>query len=335
MTRWAGSFRTTQYASAVGPLANFDWATIEAAVNAVAGCETTERCSTSTMPPGGSASCCRPTAAHTGRSARAATTSIGNLVESRRYDRYVTDAWIATVDATNPPGVSEQDDDRATERRSATATARRARWPTSSAPALPTTRRTGCASRSTRSEAVVENVYDALGRRHDDRALRRAADAGTVHGTRDRRGGRPQRRRQSRAALRVRRELGQLRFNVQVIEPNVGSGGKHAINERRYDALGQLVESRAYATTVGHLDAYDEATIAAAIVPDRGERSSLGDCLRRGRAASLRRARAACRMRRDRIRGDEAGPRRAGPARPADRLCLARGADAVRHSQRR
>ena len=61
---------------------------------------------------------------------------------------------------------------------------------------------------------------------------------------------------------------GQLRFNVQVMEPNVGSGGKHRVNEQRYDALGQLVERRAYATAVGHLTAYDEATIAAAIVPD-------------------------------------------------------------------
>src|SRR5262245_46818856 len=62
--------------------------------------------------------------------------------------------------------------------------------------------------------------------------------------------------------------LGQLRFTVQVIEPNVGSGGKHSVNERRYDALGQLVESRAYATIVGHLGAYDEPALAAAVVAD-------------------------------------------------------------------
>ena len=62
---------------------------------------------------------------------------------------------------------------------------------------------------------------------------------------------------------------GRLRFTVQVMEPNVGSGGKHSVSEQRYDALGQLVENRAYATALGHLTGYDELTIAAAIVPDR------------------------------------------------------------------
>jgi YD repeat-containing protein len=37
---------------------------------------------------------------------------------------------------------------------------------------------------------------------------------------------------------------------------------------QRYDALGQNVERRAYAGPLGHLTAYDELTIAAAIVPD-------------------------------------------------------------------
>src|SRR4029453_14165424 len=34
---------------------------------------------------------------------------IGNVVESRRYNRYVTEAWIVTVDTTNSPGVNEQE----------------------------------------------------------------------------------------------------------------------------------------------------------------------------------------------------------------------------------
>ena len=60
-------------------------------------------------PWGGSASCSRPTAPRTGPLSESRYDVIGNLIESRRYDRYVTDAWIATVDTTASPGVSEQE----------------------------------------------------------------------------------------------------------------------------------------------------------------------------------------------------------------------------------
>ena len=183
-----------------------------------------------------------------------------------------------------------------------------------------------------RSGSVAENVYDAFGRRGDDRALRRAAGTARIHRKRDRRGGRPQRRGQPACSTLRYDATGQLRFTVQVIEPNVGSAGKHSVSEQRYDALGQLVESRAYATAVGHLTAYDELTIAAAIVPDavNDRRSAIAYDAGGRQAYTVRELR-------DRIgqqiRRDEARPRRTGPTRPAHRLCLARGADAVRHGQ--
>src|SRR5207244_5978969 len=101
-------FKTTQYASEVGPLANFHRATIESAADAVAAANDRkvqyvydavgrQRFVLQTDSDG------RWTVSESRYDV------IGNLVESRRYDRYVTDAWVATVDATNSPGVSEQE----------------------------------------------------------------------------------------------------------------------------------------------------------------------------------------------------------------------------------
>ena len=61
------------------------------------------------MRSGGSASCCRPTSNAHWTVSESRYDVIGNLVESRRYDRYVTEAWIATADTTNSPGVNEQE----------------------------------------------------------------------------------------------------------------------------------------------------------------------------------------------------------------------------------
>ena len=84
-------FKTTQYASAVGPLANFDRATIEAAVNAVAAAN--DRKVQYVYDAVGR----QRFVLQTDSNARWTVSEsrydvIGNLVESRRYDRYVTDA---------------------------------------------------------------------------------------------------------------------------------------------------------------------------------------------------------------------------------------------------
>ena len=108
---------------------------------------------------------------------------------------------------------------------------------------------------------------------------------------------------------------------------------QHSITEQRYDALGQLVESRAYATAVGHLDRrYDETTHRRGDRGRPGERSRSAIAYDAGgrQAYTVRELRVGSV---DQIRGDEAGPRRPGPTRPAHRLCLARGTDAVRHGR--
>ena len=130
--------------------------------------------------------------------------AIGNLIESRRYDRYVTDAWIATVDTTNSPGINEQEmlDELSVTRLQRQP--RRARWSTSSAHGSRTTPRTSCASPSMRSgpsprTATTPWASVATTVRF---AARPTPDA-SITRKRDRRGGRPQRREQPGAALRL------------------------------------------------------------------------------------------------------------------------------------
>ena len=92
----------------VGPLANFDRATIESAVNAVAG--PNDRKVQYVYDAAGRQRFVLQTDSNPGWTVSESRYDvIGNVVESRRYDRYVTDAWIATVDTTNSPGINEQE----------------------------------------------------------------------------------------------------------------------------------------------------------------------------------------------------------------------------------
>ena len=68
-----------------------------------------------------------------------------------------------------------------------------------------------------------------------------------------------------------------------------------SVSEQRYDAFGQLVENRSYATAVGHLTGYDELTIAAAILPDTANDRRSAIAYRR-RATGLHGARTAGRI---------------------------------------
>ena len=218
------------------------------------------------MPQDVGGSCCRRTRAGTGRSAKRVTTRSATSANRGATIGIFTDASIAAAGATHPFGASEQgviaqltslgynDNSPAT-----LAKIQRSRF---AYDRLNQLRFTIDALGS-----IVENAYNALGditstARFAARPALAELTEPAIDAAVDR----------DDAGNRVQRfaydPLGQLRFSVQVLEPNTGSAGKHAISERRYDALGQLVDSRAYATTVGHLSAFDEATIAAAIVTD-------------------------------------------------------------------
>ena len=258
-------FKTTQYASAVGPLANFERATIEAAVNAVAGAN--DRKVQSVYDAVGR----QRFVLQTNSNARWTVSEsrydvIGNVVESRRYDRYVTEAWMATVDTTNSPGINEQ------EMLGELSSLGYSDSTPSTLVNLQRTRFVYDAQNRLRFTidalgSITENLYDAVG--NTVTTVRFAA--------------RPTLTQYTESAINVvvnhddannqvqhsaYDASGQLRLTVHVMEPNVGSGGKHRVTERRYNAFGQLVESRAYAELLGHLTAYDELTIAAALVPD-------------------------------------------------------------------
>jgi YD repeat-containing protein len=257
--------RTTQYASAVGPLASFDRTTIETAANAVA--SASDQMTRYVYDAAGRQRFVLR-ADKTGRwtVGESRYDAIGNLIESRRYDRYLTDAWIVGLDPARPLGLREED----------VAGQLAALGYTDSASAsLAGIQRTHFAY-DTQNRlrftvdglgSIAENVYNALG----DRAttIRFAARPTPAQYTENAIDASVDR---NDAANRVQHAvydaLGQVRFNVQVIEPDTGTGGRHGITESRYDALGQLMDTRAYATPVGHLNSYDEQVIAAAVVAD-------------------------------------------------------------------
>ena len=258
-------FKTTQYARAVGPLAKFDRQTIESAVNAVAGLNDGKTVyvydavgrqrfviQTDSTP--------RWTVEESRYDV------IGNRTESRRYDRYVADAWIATVDTTASAGISEQE---------IVDQLRSLGYRDSTPSTLVNLQRTRFAY-DTKNQlrftvdalgSIAEKCYDAFGnvvtsvrfaaRPALTNFTENAIDAAVNH---------------TDVGNHLRHfafdAAGRLRFTVQVIEPNVGSAGEYSVSEQRYDAFGQLLENRSYATAVGHLTGYDELTIAAAILPD-------------------------------------------------------------------
>ena len=259
--------RTTQYASPVGPLASVDRRTLDAAADAAA--SLSDRSTQYVYDAAGR----QRFVLHADKTghwtvAESRYDALGNLVELRRCERYLTDEWIAGLAATRPLGLSEAD---VTEQLAALG------YSDNTPVSLDGIQRTRFAYDAQNRlrftvdalGSVAENVYDALGdltttvrfaarpelAQYTERGIDMAVD-------------------RSDAANRVQHTvydaLGQLRFQVQVITPNTASTGKHWVNERRYDALGQLIDSCAYATPVGPLTSYDEATLAAAAVADPG-----------------------------------------------------------------
>jgi YD repeat-containing protein len=257
-------YRTTRYANIIGPLASFDYLTIEAAVNGVTS-ENDRKAQYVYDAAGWQRFVLETDKTGHWTVAENRYDAFGNLIESRRYDRYVTDAWISATDSTRPAGALEED---------VIGQLASLGYSDTDPASLSNMQRSLFAyDRQNRLRftvdalgGVAENVYDALGDLMT--IVRFAAQLAPAKYTEDAIAAAADR---NDAGNRVHHlaydSVGHLRFTVQVIEQNVGSGrgSKHCINERRYDALDQLVESRAYATTVGPLAAYDEATLAAAL----------------------------------------------------------------------
>ena len=199
--------------------------------------------------------------------------TFGNVVESRRYDKRAPDAWVAAVDTPDSPGVTEQEMlDELTSlgyqdgTPSTLANLQRTRFAYDTQNQL---RFTVDALGS-----VAESRYDPLGRvtsmtRFAARPTLTDHTESTIDAAVDRDD--PSNQVQHRAYD----ASGQPRFTVQLIEPD-GSGGQHRVTEQRYDAFGQVTESRAYATALGALTVYDEPTVAGAVVsdPQRDRRSA-------------------------------------------------------------
>jgi YD repeat-containing protein len=257
--------RTTEYAKAVGPLANFERATIESGANAVAGADD-RKVQYVYDAVGRQRFVLRTDSDAHWTVAESRYDVVGNLVEGRRYDRHVTDPWIAAVDAANTAGVSEQE---------VLAELGSLGYSDSTPSTLANLQRTRFAYDLQNQlhftidalGSITENVFDALG--NVVAKVRFAARPPLAEYTEGAVSAAVNHDDANNEVQHVAYDAGgQVRFNVQVSEPNVGSGGKHTIDEQRYDALGRLVERRAYATELGHLTAYDELSLAAAIVPD-------------------------------------------------------------------
>ncbi|ALI34756.1 putative deoxyribonuclease RhsA [Candidatus Nitrosocosmicus oleophilus] len=255
--------RMTRCVNAIGSLANFNYLTIEAAVNAttstndrkshyVNDIEGRNRFVLEADKPG------QWTVSENRYD------SFDNVIESRKYDRYISEAWITANDTTPTRGILEQDvfDKLATLGYNDVAPAsltnvQRSHFVYDRLNRLRfTINALGC---------IAENSYDALGDKtttvqfalpltlaeYTESAIAIAVDHSNPL---------------NRIQHFVYDTIGQLRFTINVIEPNVGSAGKHSIEERRYDSLGRMTECRLYAATVGHLSSYVEADLAASVL---------------------------------------------------------------------
>ncbi len=258
-------FRTTMYATARGPLVGFDRTTIEGAA-AVAASPTDRTTHYVYDTAGRQRFVLQADSPDHWTVTESRFDSFGNLAESRRYDRFLTDTWMASFDGTDPAGPSEQD----------VVGQLSSLGYNDAVPAtlLNLQRSRLVSDRQNRVRftidalgGVVENIYNALGDLTGTvRFATRPAPGGfseaEIDASLDR----------SDAGNRVQRFApdanGSIRFDVQVLEPNLGTGGRHTITERRYDALAQLVQTVAYATPVGPVAGCDEAALAAAVVSD-------------------------------------------------------------------
>src|SRR3546814_6627883 len=99
--------RITQYATAVGPLAGFDRATVEAAVGAVASASD-RRTQYVYDAAGRQRFVLQADKAGHWTVGESRYDAMGNAVEVRRYDRYLTDAWIDGIDAVRPLGLDRK-----------------------------------------------------------------------------------------------------------------------------------------------------------------------------------------------------------------------------------
>jgi YD repeat-containing protein len=264
--------KTTRYARAVGPLADFSRATIAFAVAAAA--DVNDRRTLDVYDAAGR----KRFELQTDTTPRWSVSenrydAIGNVIESRRYDRQVTDAWVASADTADSPGVTEHEilDQLASlgyrdDTPGSLTKLQRTRFAYDTANQL---RFTVDALGS-----VAENRYDTLGRvvstvrfaarasltDYTEPAISAAVDADDAN---------------NQVERRAYDATGQLRFTLRAIEPNVRGGARHRVSEQRYDAFGQVVDKRAYAMALGPVPAYDEAHIAGAIFPDpRNDRRS-------------------------------------------------------------
>lgn len=259
------TFRTTQYVTAAGALADFERTSVEAAVGAAAGPGDREVQYVYDRAGRQRFVLQADQDGHWGVG-ESRYDVVGNVAEARRYDQFLTDAWIDSLEATRPTGARETD----------VAAQLAAQGYHDTAPGtLAAIQRTRFAyDRQNRVRFTIdalgtaaENVYDPLGNlsttiRYATRPALAQFSEGAVDAAVDRTDA------GNLVQHSVYDSLGQSRFDLQDFEPNTGTTGRHGVTERRYDALGQLVDTRAYAATVGHLDAYDEQTVAAAVVAD-------------------------------------------------------------------
>lgn len=254
---------TRQYVTAVAPLADLERATVEAAIAAAAGPNDREVQYVYDQA-GRQRFVLQADHAEHWSVGESRYDVLGNVSETRRYDQFVTDAWI---DSLGSLAATEPREPRVLAQLAAVG------YDDATPATLSTIQRTRFSyDRQNRVRftvdalgGVAENVYDAIGDlrtviRYATRPALTQFSEGAIDAAVDRADA------HNRVQHSIYDALGQSRFDVQVIERNVGTNGRHAVTERRYDALGQRVDTRLYATTVGHLDAYDEQTVGASAV---------------------------------------------------------------------
>lgn len=196
----------------------------------------------------------------------------GNLIESRRYDKFLLEARIDALTTPDSPGISlpeitaELTELGYSDGGSTLAKIRRTHFAYDANNRL---RFTVDALGS-----VSENEYDAAGAvvktvRYAVQPALSAYDENTINAAVDRSDANNQ---VSAFAYDV---AGRLRFSVKVLVGNVqGMSTQDLVSGQTYDALGQVVESTAYARVVNLMGDYGAANIAATVTTDPSDRRS-------------------------------------------------------------
>ncbi len=199
----------------------------------------------------------------------------GNVVETRRYDKFIVEERLDAIDTPASPGITQGEVVAElatlgyTQQDSTLANIRRTRHAYDAANQL---RFTVDAEGS-----VIENVYDERGQVVQTLRFATRPTLGVSEFTESGIAAKVDRTSPDNQVTHLAYDTaGRMRFSVRVEQSNTqGVATKQLVTEQRYDALGQLVQTIAYATELDGVADYSETTLASEITASDSDRQVL------------------------------------------------------------